>query len=102
MFRIPGKKGEQPKQKQVIYLQHGILDSADCWIVHKADKAPAFILVEAGYDVWLGNSRGNKYSRKHIKKDPDWDDSFWYFGWEEMGQYDVPANMEFIRKATGV
>ena len=43
------------EQKPVVFLQHGITDSADCWIMQTKDTAPAFRLVEAGYDVWLGN-----------------------------------------------
>jgi pimeloyl-ACP methyl ester carboxylesterase len=66
-----------------------------------ADKSPALILAEQGYDVWLGNNRGNKYSRKHVHLDPDWDDSFWYFDFEQMGTYDLPANIDYIQKFTG-
>lgn len=65
------------------------------------DKSPAFVLADKGYDVWLGNTRGNKYSRKHVHLDPDWDDSFWYYSFQDMGEHDVPANIDYIRKYTG-
>jgi hypothetical protein len=34
-------------------------------------KAPAFVIAKSGYDVWLGNNRGNKYSRNHQSIDPN-------------------------------
>lgn len=40
---------------QPVFLQHGIADSADCWIMHYPEIAPAFQLLEMGFDVWLGN-----------------------------------------------
>jgi hypothetical protein len=47
---------------------------------------PGYVLADLGYDVWLGNYRGNTYSRKHINPDkfptdaisPS-DQSFWEF-----------------------
>jgi lysosomal acid lipase/cholesteryl ester hydrolase len=47
-----------------------------------ANVAPAFVAVRDGYDVWLGNSRGNTYSCKHVSLDP-WknEKKFWDFDW---------------------
>jgi predicted alpha/beta hydrolase len=76
------------------------LDSADCWVSHNASIAPAFVASRAGYDVWLGNSRGNKYSHDHIntkiaKKD------YWAFSFQQMGEHDIPAVLTYIKQVTG-
>ena len=47
------------------------------------DQAPAFMAVDNGYDVWLGNFRGNKYSRAHVNLDPSVDMEDWKFSWAE-------------------
>ncbi|CDW73802.1 ab-hydrolase associated lipase region family protein [Stylonychia lemnae] len=109
MFRIPGKKSELQSHdgsvdsleinKKVVFLQHGVFDSADCWIAHYSDRAPAFILSNQGYDVWLGNTRGNKYSNQHI--DPTISQQqYWDYSFQEMGDYDIPAALDYIRLLT--
>lgn len=98
VFRIPGRKDEGRKVKPVAYFQHGLLDSADCWVMNYAEKAPAFILARAGYDVWLGNSRGNKYSHdaypEKSKKD------YWGYGFEDMGDNDITNVIDYILRIT--
>lgn len=73
-------------------LQHGLLSSADTWVINKYDVAPAFQLASNGYDVWLGNSRGSKYGRTHSSLDPDSPEDmkkFWEFSFVEMGEFDL-------------
>lgn len=104
MMRIPGMLGEQVTSvKPPVFFQHGLFDSSDAFISNWADKAPAFVAVRAGYDVWLGNTRGNKYSRKHVKLNPDINrQQFWDFDLEQMGQYDLPAELDFVATYTGI
>ena len=53
---------------------------------------PGFLLADAGYDVWLGNFRGNIYNRNHTHLDPDQED-FWKFSWDDMGQFELCCSM---------
>lgn len=65
--------------------------------------ALAYYLADRGYDVWLYNARGTAHSRKHRFLDPDRDKKkFWNFSWHEMGIYDLPATVDYIKKTTGV
>ena len=74
LFRIPGKllrEVERPYSRgPPVMLMHGLIDSSDAWVVND-DLSPAFILSRSGYDVWLANSRGNKYSKRHARISPD-------------------------------
>lgn len=94
-----GKKVGDDFEAPVVLLQHGIEDSSIQWVINSADKAIAFQLSRAGYDVWLGNNRGNHFSQAHTTLDPK-KEAFWEFDFEEMGLYDVPATVDFILKET--
>ena len=49
----------------------------------------------------MGNSRGTENSLGHISLNSS-EDAYWDFSFDEMGMYDVPANIEFIKAHTGV
>lgn len=52
----------------------------------------------------MGNNRGCAYSLGHKTLDPNNKDDepiYWNFSFEEMGIYDLPAEIDFILEKTG-
>ena len=75
----------------VVFMQHGLISSAEAFIMN-AENSPAFILASAGYDIWLGNNRGTRYSRKNKHLNPDTQaKEFFDYSFFELGQYDAPT-----------
>ncbi|KAL6417516.1 hypothetical protein ACFW04_007353 [Cataglyphis niger] len=90
LHRIPGGNNSLP-----VLLQHGFLGSSSNWVTLGKGKALAYLLADEGYDVWLGNFRGNTYSKAHISLSPS-NLTFWDFSFNEIGIYDLPAMIIFI------
>ncbi|XP_069676698.1 lysosomal acid lipase/cholesteryl ester hydrolase-like [Periplaneta americana] len=99
-FRIPGGRTNSNAGRPAVILQHRLLMTSSAWIFLGQEGSLAFNLADAGYDVWLTNSRGNRYSRKHVTLSPD-TEKFWDFSWHEMGMYDLPATVDYILNITG-
>ncbi|XP_053961534.1 lipase 3-like isoform X2 [Anastrepha ludens] len=93
LHRLP-----QPQGKPV-FLMHGLFDSSDTWIIQGPKHGLGYYLHDHGYDVWLGNARGNFYSRKHLEKSPKKSD-FWDFSWHEIGCNDLPAMIDYVLHKT--
>ena len=110
MFRITGKIGEESKvdpEKLPILLQHSAMMDAEMWLDAQPDdyKPIPMQLVDAGYDVWMANSRGTKYSKENssyqyaenpafitqyvVQNKQKYDYSFF-----DQGMVDLPAFMD--------
>ncbi|XP_045495984.1 lipase 3-like [Colias croceus] len=105
MHRIPYGRDRHnlPGDRPAILVMHGLLSSSADYIITGPGNALGYLLAEEGYDVWLGNARGNYYSRKHMYLNPNalFNSTFWEFSWDEIGNIDLPAMIDYILAETG-
>jgi len=99
-FRVPSKKGENVDNKTPLYMQHGLIDDGGTWFFNNDTLDLSLELCNQGYDVWATNSRGTVYSNSHLNLTIE-DKEYWQFTYNEMGMYDVPANLKYILNVTG-
>jgi lysosomal acid lipase/cholesteryl ester hydrolase len=94
--------GEKNKgvKKKVVYMHHGLMMNSEVWVcLTERQRCLPFELVERGYDVWLGNNRGNKYSKKSIHAPPT-SSSFWNFSMDQFAFHDIPDTINYILETT--
>lgn len=84
----------------VVLLWHGLLMSSESWVcIPDPGSSLAFELARRGYDVWLGNTRGNRYSNTHVTL-PRTSKKYWDFSIDEIAKYDFPSSVNFILSHT--
>merc|ERR1712232_628802 len=88
--------------KLPVFLMHGFITSAIDWVSqpYTTDNLP-YMLSDAGYDVWLGNNRGNVFSVHNERLDMN-SVEFWdQIDFDQMAELDVPAIIDYVTKTTG-
>ncbi|XP_063992233.1 lipase member J-like isoform X2 [Diachasmimorpha longicaudata] len=80
---------------RVVFLQHGMAASSDSFVLFGPNMSLAYLLSDAGYDVWLGNVRGNTYGRRHTRLSPN-DSGFWDFSLDELATLDLAAMIDYV------
>lgn len=97
--RVNGGK-EGGLKKKVVYLHHGLMMNSEVWVcLTERERCLPFELVERGYDVWLGNNRGNKYSKKSVHTAPT-SSAFWNFSMDQFAFHDIPDSIAYILETT--
>jgi lysosomal acid lipase/cholesteryl ester hydrolase len=109
VHRLGWRRGEEEQrvnagpgsvEKKVIYLHHGLMMNSEVWVcLTDRERCLPFVLVEQGYDVWLGNNRGNKYSKKSLHYSPT-DVPFWNFSMDQFAFHDIPDTIDYILSTT--
>lgn len=103
MHRIPYGKNDTVKsvkrKRPVVFFQHGLLSSSADWVMNTLNGSAAFIFADAGFDVWMGNVRGNVYSRQHQNYSYK-DKEYWQFSWDEISKYDLDAMINKVLQVT--
>jgi hypothetical protein len=84
------QQGSSGNQKTASNTAPLLQDSAAAWVSNLPSQSLAFLLWDAGYDVWLGNVRGSTWGILHSRI-PASDPRFWQFTWDDMAAHDLPT-----------
>ncbi|KAL7119045.1 hypothetical protein ACP275_02G038700 [Erythranthe tilingii] len=82
-----------------VLLIHGLFMAGDAWFMDSANQSLGFILATQGFDVWVGNVRGTRWSHGHVslsEKDKD----FWDWSWQELALYDLGEMIRYVYSVT--
>lgn len=75
-----GRSGSGNGTRPPVLVVPGYFCSSADWVNMGPEKSLGFLLADEGYDVWLANYRGTRWSRKHAWLDPDVDrKEYWSF-----------------------
>ncbi|KAE8785590.1 Triacylglycerol lipase 1 [Hordeum vulgare] len=90
-----GKNGVADNTGPPVFLQHGLFQGGDTWFINSAEQSLGYILADNGFDVWIGNVRGTRWSKGHSTFTVH-DKLFWDWSWQELAEYDLLAMLSYV------
>lgn len=99
VHRVLPKNTKNTVKLKPVFLMHGMGATSADFLLTGPEIALGFLLSDNGYDVWLGNARGNTYSMKHQNYSSS-SKEFWTFSWHEIGYYDLAASLDYLLRTT--
>ncbi|XP_037524667.2 lipase member K-like [Rhipicephalus sanguineus] len=109
---LPSSDSNATARRTPMLLVHGLLTNAASWTANLPSRSPGFLLADAGFDVWLVNSRGVPQSNYHVNLTTN-DPKFWEWrrlviftfkceiSFEQVGTFDMPVVIDYILNETG-
>ena len=110
LFRIKGRNA--PTKPNPVFFMHDLMMDAASWLNSYEDDVPMPMqLVDQGYDVWMGNNRGTRFSLENPLY-PYGDNVYsiyayltenalkYDYDWMTMGELDLPPMLDKVRAAT--
>ncbi|CAA6668398.1 unnamed protein product [Spirodela intermedia] len=93
------------RRRRPVLLQHGVLADGVTWLLNSPDEALAYVLADAGFDVWIANTEeldGAAATRPStLLSGQSMEQAFWAWSWDELVAYDLPATVDFVYQRTG-
>lgn len=99
--RIPRQRHFLEKRPPAVWLQHGFEGSCADWISQpKPSDNLGYMLYGAGFDVWMGNARGNVFAFNNTKLPID-KSVFWSaVDIDTMASIDTPSVIDYVLTVT--
>ncbi len=92
MHRIP-RRGA----RDVVFMMHGVLDTSLGWVAGGTGGSAALEAYDAGFDVWLANTRSNP---PRLNTNPEKKGGrYWHYSANELAMCDVTAQINHIHAA---
>ncbi|XP_073126280.1 triacylglycerol lipase 1 [Henckelia pumila] len=82
-----------------VLLIHGLFMAGDAWFLDSPNQSLGFILANRGFDVWVGNVRGTRWSHGHVSLSEK-DKKFWDWSWQELARYDLGEMIQYVYSIT--